>query len=89
MDTIWIIVITALVIVAISGTINALVGQRTPRVAADPERLARLRDRVSADLARRGREQVEERIAEERDARAGTPQRRAPISAERLWAGGL
>ncbi|MGM1028876.1 MAG: hypothetical protein ACQEWM_03270 [Actinomycetota bacterium] len=89
MDTIWIIVIAALAIVAISGTISAILGQRAPRVAPDPERLARLRDRISADLARHGREQVEERIAEEHDARTDTPQRRSPISTERLWAGGL
>ncbi len=89
MDTVWIIVITALAIVAVSSTISALVGQRAPRVALDPERLASLRDRITADLARHGREQVEERIAEERSARTETPQRRSPISTERLWAGGL
>ncbi len=89
MDTIWIIVITAIVIVAIASTISALVGQRAPRVAPDPERLARLRDRVSADLARQGRERVEERVAEELAARTDTPLRRSPISTERLWAGGL
>lgn len=89
MDTIWIIAISALGIVAAASTISVLAGQRAPRVAADPERLARLRDRTTADLARHGREQVEERIAEEHDARTESPQRRSPISTERLWAGGL
>ena len=89
MDSIWIIVIIAIGIVAAASTISALLGEHAPRVAADPERLARLRDRITVDLARHGREQVEARIAEELDARTETPQRRSPISTERLWAGGL
>ena len=54
MDTIWIIVIIALGIVAAASTISVLVGERAPRVATDPERLARLRERITADVARRG-----------------------------------
>ena len=95
MDSIWIIVISALGIAAVASTISALIGQRAPGVAPDPERLALLRDRFAETEAHRLIDQVEERVAEERDARTSAPQRgqartgRARVSAERLWAGGL
>lgn len=92
MNSIWILLIIALGIVAAASTISVLVGQRAPRVAPDPERLALLRDRFADDQARRRLEQVEERVAEERDARTAAPQRSsrpARVSTERLWAGGL
>jgi len=92
MPSIWILLIIALGIVAAASTIFVLVGQRAPRVAPDPERLALLRDRFADDQARRRLERVEERVAEERDARTAAPQRSsrpARVSTERLWAGGL
>jgi hypothetical protein len=92
MNSIWILLIIALGIVAVAGTISVLIGQRPPRLAPDPERLALLRDRFADLQARQRIEQVEERVAEERDARTTAPQRRstpARVSTERLWAGGL
>lgn len=95
MDSIWFFIIIALGIVAVASTISALIGQRAPGVAPDPERLALLRDRFTETQAHRLIDQVEERVAQERDARTSAPQRgqarhgRARVSAERLWAGGL
>lgn len=95
MDITWSIVIIALGIAAVAGTISALVRQRAPRVAPDAERLALLRDRLADAAAREHLEQVEERLAEERGARTASPQRsaggtgRLRVSPERLWAGGL
>ncbi|MGC5077398.1 hypothetical protein [Agrococcus sp. DT81.2] len=92
MNSIWILVIIALGIVAAASTISVLIGQRAPRVAPDPERLALLRDRFTELQAQQRIEHLEERVAEERDARSAAPQRRsgqALVSTERLWAGGL
>jgi len=92
MNSIWIILLIALGIVAAASTISVLIGQRAPRVAPDPERLALLRDRFAEHEAHQRFERVEERVAAERDARTAAPQRRsvpARVSTERLWAGGL
>jgi|GEM_PF-3205378 len=92
MDTIWIIVISAIAIVAAASTIRALIAERAPRAPADPERLALLRDRTADDRARQRIGQADERLAQERDARTDAPQRRLRtdrVSTERLWAGGM
>lgn len=89
MNTTWIILLGLVALVASASTLVTLVRQRSPRASIDPERLARLRDRVAEREARRLHEQVGERIAEERLARSSAPQRSRQPSTERLWAGGI
>jgi hypothetical protein len=91
MDSIWMIIVSVIVIVAAASTIRALLAERAPRIPVDAEPFARLRDRAADDIARQ-RIGAEERLALERDARTLSPQRRLRTdrgSAERLWAGGL
>lgn len=94
MDITWIIVIAAVGLVGIVATVRLLLLERAPRRAADPELVARMRDRIAEREARRLAEQVEGRVAEEREARGPAPQRVQPprghaVSTERIWAGGL
>ncbi|MCH1884070.1 hypothetical protein [Agrococcus sp. ARC_14] len=89
MDITWIIVIAAVGLVAVAGTVFTLLRERAPRVAADTELVARMRDQVADREARLLSEQVAERVAEERHARGRAPQRTHAAGTERLWAGGL
>lgn len=94
MDITWIIVIAILGVAAVAGTVSSLLAERAPRAAADPEQVARLRDRLADREARLLAEQVQARAAEEQHARGPAPQRVLPqrghaVSTERLWAGGL
>lgn len=59
MDTIWLLIIAPLVILAIIATVGALVGERAPSVPVDPWRLRGLRDRHEiAELDRAERERA-------------------------------
>ncbi|WP_404312049.1 hypothetical protein LG314_12205 [Agrococcus terreus] len=59
MDTIWLLIIAPLVILAIIATVGALVGERAPSVPVDPWRLRGLRDRHEvAELDRLERERA-------------------------------
>lgn len=76
MDTIWLLIIAPLVILAIIATVGALVGERAPSVPVDPWRLRGLRDRhESAELDRLERERaraiLEAQLAHEPDAGDG------------------
>lgn len=85
MEALWIILLIALAIGAVAGTIDALLRQRAPRTPVDPERLARLRERVEDTDARRIAAEVEERIAHRLDAPGNglAPQ----MGDARVWAG--
>lgn len=89
MNITFLIIIAALAIIAAGATAIALLRERAPRIVADPERVARLRDRLAETESRLLHEQLEERIAEERHSRDSAPQRNRRLTTERLWAGGL
>lgn len=94
MDITWIIVIVAVGLVGVIGTIVSLSRERAPRSAANPELIARMRDRLADREARLLAEQRAERILAELQARGHAPQRTQPrsahaVSTERLWASGL
>ncbi|WAC66786.1 hypothetical protein OVA14_03165 [Agrococcus sp. SL85] len=74
MDTIWLLIIAPLVILAIAATLGALVGEQAPRVPVDPWLLRGLRDRHEvAELDRAERERaraiLEAQLEHELDAR--------------------
>lgn len=94
MDITWIIVIAVLGLAGVIGTVVSLSRERAPRTAANPELIARMRDRLADREARLLAEQRAERILAELQARSRAPQRTQPhsahtVSTERLWAGGL
>ncbi|MCR8670033.1 hypothetical protein [Agrococcus sp. HG114] len=92
--TILLILAIAIGVIASTATVHALVTQRAPRVAADPERLARLRDReLDRELDREARRlavAVEERVAHRLDAPGNglAPQMSEPVGAA-IWAAAL
>lgn len=88
MDITWLVIIAAFAAIAVAGSLVTLRG-RAPRIPDDPEQVARLRDRLAEVEARRLHQQVDERIAEEQQARGSAPQRTAGASLERVWAGGV
>lgn len=94
MDITWIIVIAVVGLAGVIGTVFSLLRERAPRVPADPELVARMRDRLADHEARLIVEQRTDRLAEELQARGHAPQRTQPrsthtVSTERMWAGGL
>ena len=52
MNITFLIIIAALAIIAAGATAIALLRERAPRIVADPERVARLRDRLACGFPR-------------------------------------
>jgi xanthosine utilization system XapX-like protein len=91
MNTTWLLILLALGAVALVGTVTALVRQRAPRVPADAERLAQLRDRSLDQQARRLAAAVEEQVAHRLDAPGNglAPQMAQPVVDATIWGGAV
>jgi hypothetical protein len=98
MNTTFLFILLAFGAVALVGTLVALLRQRAPRVADDPERLAQLRDLTDDREARRLAIETEERIAHQLDAPGNglAPQLTQPagprpkqLADARVWAGAV
>lgn len=96
MNTTWLVILLVPAALAVVGTLVALLRQRAPRLATDPERVARLRDAVADRHARRLAIETEERIAHQLDAPGNglAPQLTQPagprpqqLADARVWAG--